>query len=54
MSEPGTFTCADCGGTWEKAWSDEQADEERKENGWGDVVDVVLVCDDCFVKYTRH
>ena len=54
MSEE--YTCAHCGGTWEKAWTDEEAKAESKELGlWIEPEDrqtaddeMVIVCDDCF------
>ena len=54
--EPGTaayaaasqFTCAHCGGTFEKEWSDDEAMAEAAAN-WGDKLeDPVPVCDDCY------
>jgi hypothetical protein len=46
MSE--SFTCAECGGTFEKAWSDEEARAEADENFGDELVDPVVVCDDCY------
>jgi hypothetical protein len=47
MSE--TYTCAACGETYEKEWSDEEARDEA-EAIWGaeELEDVVVICDDCF------
>jgi hypothetical protein len=44
-----TFTCAACGGTFEKGWSDEEAAAEALEV-WGplDPDDEATVCDDCY------
>lgn len=44
-----TFTCAACGGTFPKGWSDEEAKSEAKAL-WGDVPaeECVVICDDCF------
>lgn len=44
-----TFTCADCGGVFDMAWSDEEARAESKEQ-WGDIPsdDLAVVCDDCY------
>jgi hypothetical protein len=47
---PETFTCAVCGETFEKAWSDEDADAEAaalwtpEELAGG----IAIICDDCF------
>ena len=48
MSED-TFTCAACGGTFEKACSDEDALAE-KDQLWPDVPieQCVIICHDCF------
>lgn len=44
-----TYTCARCGETNEKGWSDEEAAAEREANWPGfDEADCVLICDDCF------
>jgi NAD-dependent SIR2 family protein deacetylase len=43
-----TFTCAHCGGTFEKGWSDEEAKAEEVEVWGGEVEDPTLVCDECF------
>lgn len=44
-----TFDCVQCGGTFDKAWSDEDAQAEADEL-WGDALgdDPAVVCDDCF------
>jgi hypothetical protein len=45
-----TFTCASCGGTFEKEWSDEEAQAEYERNipleDRGGPIDVV--CDECY------
>jgi hypothetical protein len=54
MSEK-TFTCANCGGTFDKAWSDEESDAEAERlfgvkdahSKLGDG-DMAIVCDDCW------
>jgi len=47
-----TFTCANCGDTHEKGWSDEEAAAEAQENFPGidttDPVEAPVVCDDCY------
>jgi hypothetical protein len=42
-----TFTCALCGGVFEKGWTDEEAAAERAANGWTGT-DCDVTCDDCF------
>ena len=46
-----TYTCASCGETFEKGWSDEEALEESAEQ-WGDLPHdaLAVVCDDCYQK----
>jgi hypothetical protein len=46
-----TFTCANCGGTFEKGRTDEEAMTESK-SLFGDISDneIEVVCDDCFEK----
>lgn len=45
------FTCAICHGTFEKAWSDKAAEEERRELfPDSKQQDCVQVCEDCFNK----
>lgn len=43
------FTCAHCGETFPKAWSDEEALAEAEVHGF-DPDDCVVVCEDCHVK----
>lgn len=44
-----TYTCADCGKTFPKGWSDEEAAVERDRDfpGMPDG-EAVVVCDDCY------
>lgn len=44
-----TYTCEQCGGTFEKGWTDEEAQAEA-ERLWGEggPDDPATVCDDCF------
>lgn len=46
------YKCANCGGEFEKVenWTEEEAQKERAQNGWGDMPDkeMVIVCDDCY------
>lgn len=45
----GTFTCACCGETFEKGWTDEEASAELKETFPGiERPHCELVCDPCF------
>jgi hypothetical protein len=43
------YICDECGETFEKGWSDEDAELER-ETLWGDLQreDAAIICDDCF------
>lgn len=51
MSEPNTFTCAQCGWTGESGWTDDEAMAEAESNGFlGDGADNVVVCDDCYAQ----
>lgn len=44
-----TFTCAMCKGTYEKGWSDEEAEAELGETFEGFTPDECeVVCDDCY------
>jgi DNA-directed RNA polymerase subunit RPC12/RpoP len=47
---PRTYTCADCGGTFQTAWSDEEAHAESVARFGirGDAPGMVVVCDDCY------
>lgn len=44
-----TFTCASCGNTYPKGWTDEEAEVESKAL-WGDMPasEMAVICDDCF------
>lgn len=48
------FTCVNCGQTFPKAWSDEEAMEESRAI-WGDLPreELVQICDDCFNRLMR-
>lgn len=52
MSTTETFTCANCGETHEKGWSDEEAAAEAQENFPGiDIAsgdEAAVVCDACY------
>ena len=48
-----TFTCAQCGGTFEKEWTDEEAQAEAEETFGTDLVNPVLVCGDCYATMTE-
>ena len=45
MSE--TYKCAQCGGTFDKGWTDDEALAEKSANGF-DELDCAVVCDDCY------
>ena len=47
-SRKDTYDCAQCGGTFDKGWSDEEAMQESETN-FGDVEagDLAVICDDC-------
>lgn len=42
------FKCEECGGVWEKGWTDEEAAEEAQ-NAFG-ITTGATVCDDCYNK----
>lgn len=44
-----TFTCDRCGGTFPKAWSDDEAEAESREL-FGEIepTERAVICDDCF------
>jgi rubredoxin len=47
---PDRYTCEECGETYDKSWSDEEAAAEAVEN-FGDLpnhTNMAIVCDDCF------
>lgn len=45
----GVFTCGRCRGTFPKAWSDAEAEQERKRlYPWLLDEDAEVVCDDCW------
>lgn len=44
-----TFTCASCGGTFNKSWTDEEAATEAKQNFPGvPLSSMAVVCDNCY------
>jgi hypothetical protein len=47
-----TFTCSNCGGTFEKMWSDAAALNESREL-WGELPpeDADVICDPCFRQF---
>lgn len=53
--ESNTFTCEDCRGTFDKAWTDEEATAESVAI-WGalESADAAVVCDDCFETLMRR
>lgn len=48
------FTCADCGETFDKGRSDEEALKESKEI-WGEIPqeDMEIICEDCYQKMMK-
>ena len=48
----GTFTCARCGGTFPKGWSDEESAAEARGNFTGaELADTAVICDDCYREF---
>lgn len=46
----GTYTCAQCGETFNKIVTDEEAwQETEKLFGTRDIEDPIVICDDCFL-----
>ena len=46
-----TFKCFNCGGVFEKAWSDEEKISEAKDKGFLENCtpdELCVVCDDCY------
>ncbi len=55
-TEKTEYRCAQCGGEFKTAWSDDDAQRES-EQLWGrrgDTPGMALVCDDCFNEITRR
>ena len=53
--EENEYICAECGGVFEKGWSDNEAHQEY-ESIFGAKVDAIptaMVCDDCYKKLRR-
>jgi hypothetical protein len=52
---PDTYTCAGCGGTFDKGWSDEEADAESVATFGvrGDAPGMATVCDPCYQQIMR-
>jgi hypothetical protein len=48
-----TFTCALCGGTFEKGRSDDEALEEARENFGADMLKAPqgVICEDCYQEF---
>ncbi len=46
------YTCEACGNTYEKEWTDEEADDEafKLHGKTSKSADMAIVCDDCFNK----
>ena len=43
------FECSVCHNIYEKEWTEEEAREEQKDNGF-EHLDCDIVCDDCYKK----
>lgn len=44
-----TYTCAACGGVFEKGWTEEEAADELAQNFPGcEIQACVLICEDCY------
>ena len=41
------YKCSTCGGVFEKGWTEEEAKQEAKENGFI-ISESCLICDDCY------
>ena len=50
MSGFGEFTCDECGGTFPKAWSDEEALAEA-DGLFGAAGPLAVICDDCWREF---
>jgi len=49
-----TFICANCGGVFESAWTDEEARAESERLFPGvPVTEMAEICDDCFEKFEQ-
>jgi hypothetical protein len=51
MQQPEFFLCENCGGTFQKAWSDLERQAEYEENFTAEQragQETVTVCDDCY------
>ncbi|MGI4876668.1 MAG: hypothetical protein ACRYG4_04210 [Janthinobacterium lividum] len=46
-----SYTCAKCGGTFDKGWSDEEAAAELAASFAVPLADCDLVCDPCYTKF---
>lgn len=53
INEGDEFLCVACGEVFTSSWSDEEATEEAKEQGFLDGQELAIVCDACFKK-TMH
>lgn len=47
--EPNEYMCAHCKKIFTKGWSDEEAEQEKIDNGF-DNTECDIVCDDCYNK----
>jgi len=50
------YQCAECGGIFEKGWTDEEAKAEMTTNGFNVCPEetMCIVCDDCYNKIMKN
>ena len=53
--KPEEFKCEECGGIFEKGWTDNEARLEQIENEFGNIPNnqLAVICDDCYKKIMR-
>lgn len=51
--KPNEFRCFECGGVFDKGWTDEEAIEEEKRNfgANADPDGAELLCEECYLKF---
>lgn len=55
MSEKQSYTCSVCGETFDKGWSDEEAEAELTSTFPGqDKSECEIVCDDCYQEIMKQ
>jgi hypothetical protein len=50
------YQCAECGGVFERGWTEEQARAEQAANGFADLPpeDTACVCEDCYQEIAKR